>query len=88
LPQANFEVREGLQLEPGDTLFLLTDGVEEACGPGEELFGSQRPLDVVRACRDQVPERMINKLYDAVRAFTGGAPQVDDITAVVVKVST
>jgi serine phosphatase RsbU (regulator of sigma subunit) len=81
-----FEAAPTLQLEPGDLLLLLTDGVVEAHDADEQLFGPQRMLDVVRGCRDRPAREIVNTLFDSVRDFCGARAQFDDMTAVVVKV--
>ncbi len=73
-------------LAPGDILVLLTDGIEEATSPDEALFGIERVFDIVRSSRSEPALVIVQKLYEAVRAFAHHAPQVDDITAIVVKV--
>ena len=74
-----------VSLNPGDILLLPTDGCEEAIGPGEQFFGRRRMFDVVRACRDQSSAQIIQAVHTAVRKFSQGLPQTDDITLVVVK---
>ena len=75
-----------IALAPGDILLLLTDGIEEATSPDESLFGIERVFDIVRASRSETSQAIVQKLYEAVRAFSHHAAQVDDITAIVVKV--
>jgi len=75
-----------LTLVPGDLVVLLTDGIEEASSPAGELFGTERALDVVRSYRDKPARAIVEALYAATREFAQGAPQLDDITAIVVKV--
>jgi PAS domain S-box-containing protein len=75
-----------LALESGDLLVLLTDGIEEAAGPDDEMFGIDRILETVRRHRDQPASQIVRQLYEAVRQFSRHVPQADDITAIVVKV--
>jgi serine phosphatase RsbU (regulator of sigma subunit) len=74
-----------LRLAAGDLMVVLTDGIEEASSPAGELFGAERALEVVRAHRDKPARAIIEDLYAATRSFAQGAPQIDDITAIVVK---
>ena len=71
-----------LRLEPGDTLFLYTDGVTEALDPNEELFGEDRLKAALN--RDEAKELKMNELLPYIRAalrdFADGAEQADDIT--------
>jgi serine phosphatase RsbU (regulator of sigma subunit) len=80
-----FTVSQPVILEPGQTLVLVTDGVEEVDDPSGELFGRERLLETVAANRTEKPQRIVRSLYEAVRSFAGQAPQRDDVTAVVVK---
>ena len=47
---------------------------------------TRRTLDVVRVYRDAPAQQIVENLYYAVRAFSRNEPQVDDITATVIKV--
>ena len=69
-----------VRLEPGDTLFLYTDGVSEAMNVGAEEFGMERlgQLFVNRPPTDAKETTMA--VFKAVHAFAGEIPQSDDIT--------
>ncbi len=71
-----------LELMPGDSIYLYTDGVTEALNPAGELLGDDR---IERILNDHIssadaPEQFVKYIYDAVDAFADGAPQADDIT--------
>jgi serine phosphatase RsbU (regulator of sigma subunit) len=72
-------------LEPGELLVLLTDGMVEAHGPDDKLFGMERVLDVVRAHQGRTARAIVDTLYAAVRAFCGAQTQLDDMTAIIIK---
>ena len=74
-----------LNFIPGDILMLVTDGFVEWANAGGEEFGPQRIEEVIRRCRDMSSERIILELYSAVVRFVGSTPQLDDLTALVVK---
>ncbi|MBN2241547.1 MAG: SpoIIE family protein phosphatase [Acidobacteria bacterium] len=86
MPDHKFTCSDRIQLESGDILALLTDGITEAERPDQEAFGIERTLDYIRAHRHEHVQLIINGLYKAVRDFSDGMPQVDDITAVLCKV--
>ncbi|MGD8454670.1 MAG: SpoIIE family protein phosphatase [Phycisphaerae bacterium] len=70
---------------PGDALVLLTDGFYETLGPGKEQFGEERVTDFVTArARTPLPD-LITELHEAVRDFSAGGPQADDLTAVLIR---
>jgi serine phosphatase RsbU (regulator of sigma subunit) len=74
-------------LAQGDVILLLTDGIDEAVAPDEKLFGVERALDVVRANRAATAQEIVDALFLAVRQFSQDLTQLDDATAVVIKVT-
>lgn len=72
-------------LRAGDLLVLVTDGLLEALSPAGEEFGRERTLDILRAERHRASAEVIQRLFSAVRAFSGRETFADDITAVVIK---
>jgi phosphoserine phosphatase RsbU/P len=69
-----------LRLQPGDTLVLFTDGVSEAVGPLEELYGDERLLGCLEGlCRGPCNEFVRGVLAD-VQTFAAGTPAADDTT--------
>ena len=67
-------------LEPGDGLFLYTDGATESMNAADELFRLPRLMDALAQCKDQAPAQVVASVLDAVDQFAGAAPQADDIT--------
>ena len=84
LPNRTYEAG-ALQLDAGDLLLLYTDGVTEADNLEEEEFGMDRTIDCLKAHRQAQPEIILDYLFEAIDGFAGGAPQHDDITALVLK---
>ena len=69
-----------LQLQPGDRIYLYTDGVTEAANAQNELYGESRLRDVLNRNADK-PTAEICKIVKAdIDAFVGEADQSDDIT--------
>jgi len=87
VPDFTYATSEALQLEPGDLVLCLTDGIAEARTPDQTPFGVDRILEFVRTNRADNARRIVTDLYQAVRAFAQNTPQRDDITAVVLKVN-
>ena len=81
--------KRSIQIEPGDTLVLYTDGITEAQDQREALFGRQRLLEFLGAMSSPNASRPPSALYiqDALLAevhrFMGQAPQSDDMTLIV-----
>jgi len=78
--------RGQISLAPGDLLCLYTDGVTEAESPGEELFGPERLIQVLKSSQRLRVSEIKRKVLEAVTSFTGGTPPEDDITVVLLKV--
>ncbi len=74
-----------LVLQPGDTLFLFTDGVSEAMNPVDEEFGETRLEVVLAQVAHQPVGVLLESVTNAVRDFAAEAPQSDDITCLVVR---
>ena len=68
------------QLNPGDSLFVYTDGVAEATDSHNELFGADRMLDALNANIASTPAELLPAVKRSIDAFVGEAPQFDDIT--------
>ena len=69
-----------LQLEPGDKLFLYTDGVPEATNSENEMFGTDRMLEVLNSDMSASPWKMLREIEIAVNGFMKGAERFDDLT--------
>jgi sigma-B regulation protein RsbU (phosphoserine phosphatase) len=67
-------------LGTGETLFLYTDGVIEATDLQGADFQQHRLLETLRGHPRASAASIVARLEEAVRTFTGGAPQHDDIT--------
>ena len=69
-----------LQLEPGDKLFVYTDGVAEATDAKEELFGTDRMLKALNEAKDQGPKELLHSVRQSIDQFVQDAEQFDDLT--------
>ena len=69
-----------IQLEPGDKLFVYTDGVPEATNSEKELFSTERMLAALNECPDASPQDVLKNVRRAVDDFVHGAEQFDDLT--------
>ena len=76
----NYEQVE-LDLEPGDTIVLYTDGISEAMNARGDVFGSKRMREAL--VRSPVGVELVGQtLLDDVRRFVRGRLQSDDICLV------
>lgn len=73
--------KEGsLTLQPGDRIFLYTDGVPEATNRENELYGNERLYRILNQNKDRTPKELLPEIKADVDLFVGEAPQFDDIT--------
>ncbi|MBO6166988.1 MAG: SpoIIE family protein phosphatase [Kiritimatiellae bacterium] len=73
-------VPKTISLEPGESLFLYTDGVTEALDRKNTLFGEDRLLETIDSAPVDAPRETCEIVRNAVGRFANGAPQADDIT--------
>ncbi|MDX2130245.1 MAG: SpoIIE family protein phosphatase [Chloroherpetonaceae bacterium] len=85
VPKITYESQK-TKLERSEVLFLYTDGITEAENASKELFEPTRLLELLKATRDETALSILNRVIDAVRAFQPPGKQIDDITAICVKV--
>lgn len=88
VPNSVFDIAEEVELDlnPGITTILYTDGVIEAMNDQNEEYGKDRFLDVIRGNIHQLPDEIINEVVNDIHNFTKGIEQHDDITLVAIKV--
>jgi hypothetical protein len=87
LPVAAHYEQSFERMAPGDVLLLYTDGLCEARNPAGEEHGLERMIAVLRreAAKGRTAREVVGRLFEELDAFTGGALQIDDETAVVVR---
>ena len=69
-----------LQLDPGDKLFVYTDGVPEAIDEQVEQYGAQRLTQVLNTVKGRNMKDTLPAVREDIAAFVGAADQFDDIT--------
>ncbi|MBR6399752.1 MAG: serine/threonine-protein phosphatase [Firmicutes bacterium] len=67
-------------MQPGAKLFLYTDGLPEATDKNNEMFGTERALDVLNKYKTSAPKEILNGVKTAVEGFVKDAEQFDDMT--------
>lgn len=67
-------------LNPGDRLFLYTDGVPEATNEVNKLYGEERLVNFFNQNADVNATLLLPALKANIDEFVGNAPQFDDIT--------
>ncbi len=84
LDDLKFEEHEFL-LNPGDTFFVYTDGVAEACNEKGELYGTERLVAALNAGKVSEPHDLLEAVHADLKKFVGEAEQSDDITMLAFK---
>ena len=72
-------------LRSDDSVVLFSDGVSEAMNAGGEEYGDDRLLECVADFSEPECEARLQRIFASVERFTAGAPQHDDVTAMVVR---
>ena len=70
-------------LEPGDCVFVYTDGVTETTNENLELMGEERMIEALNKHKDAGTTEILSKLKGELDSFAGNAPQFDDITMMI-----
>ncbi len=76
---------KNIQLNPGNLLLMYTDGVVEAHNTAQELFGTDRMLEIAHRLKHRSAQDVQDAIVSEVRAFTGSEGQFDDLTLVLLK---
>ncbi len=71
------------KLEPGDSIFVYTDGVPEATNENMELMGEERMLEALNKHKDEGAAALLPAVKSEIDSFAGNAPQFDDITMMI-----
>ena len=77
--------QEMVNLEPGDTVVLFTDGVTEAMNADNQQFGMSRLKEVFDDRQPKSAMAANEAVFENVRKFAGDAPQSDDITCLTLR---
>jgi sigma-B regulation protein RsbU (phosphoserine phosphatase) len=77
--------RRSIDVRPGDSVVLYTDGVTEAMNEGDELFGDERLLAHLAHHPGASAAETVAGLVQAVRAFVGKREPADDLAIVALR---
>jgi len=79
------ENRSG-RLSPGTIVAVGTDGIWEARGPGDTMFGKERFRQIIRREASRPARQILDSVYGELGRFTSGYKPEDDITLVIIKI--
>lgn len=74
-----------LQMEPGDSLFLYTDGLTEIFNAKGDEYGLRRVESLIARHACTSPEKLLSVCLDEIRDFSAGAKRTDDLTLLVLQ---
>ena len=77
--------QEEIQLSTGNLLAVFSDGVSEALNPAGEEYGEARTQSAITPIRQESSDVVLESLLESVRTFAHGAPQNDDVSALIVR---
>ena len=81
---AKFGERE-VDLRPGESFLIYTDGVTEAMNEARDLFGEDRLLAAVEGGASLSTEKLTERVVEKVEDFVQEAERSDDITLLAVR---
>lgn len=76
-----------IQLQPGDEIYLYTDGITEAHNENNQLFGEKRLLDSLNSTQNMTVDEICQKVKSDVDEFVGSKEQFDDITMLCIRLN-
>ena len=74
-----------VKLNPGDLVFLFTDGLSEAMDADENEYGEDRIRQFITELREHEPDHIMNSILADVYDFSPVSPPADDTTVVAIK---
>ena len=80
----NYEGQE-TQLQPGDMMFLYTDGLSEAMNINQEQFGREHVVQLASEHSTDTAQQLVAFMEDEVKRHAGDAEQSDDITLMAIR---
>jgi sigma-B regulation protein RsbU (phosphoserine phosphatase) len=75
----------GVRLNPGDSLFLYTDGLLEATDRSSREYGIEKLSKIVSENHSLPPGQIISACLRDLTAFQSGEPRTDDLTMMVIR---
>jgi sigma-B regulation protein RsbU (phosphoserine phosphatase) len=74
-----------VMLQPGETLFLVTDGITEAMNTEEAMFGENRTQESLLAHSGESLDQLVENTIKDVQTFAGAQEQSDDMTCLALR---
>jgi sigma-B regulation protein RsbU (phosphoserine phosphatase) len=74
-----------IHLDPGDFLFMYTDGVTDSRNEKKEFFGDHRLAELILSNKKEAIKAVVEHVFAGAEQFGGDAQQYDDTTAMALK---
>jgi serine phosphatase RsbU (regulator of sigma subunit) len=84
LDEASYPIGSA-RLDPGDFLFMCSDGVNETVGPDGQQFGLERLAELLESLAGRPPEEVRHTVEERLEQHSSGTRQPDDLTIIVVQ---
>jgi sigma-B regulation protein RsbU (phosphoserine phosphatase) len=85
-PGVNYD-EVSLPLQRDDLFVFCSDGIFEAMNEEGSELGARRLCDIVQRHQGGSARAIVDAIFEAVTVFRGSSPQLDDMTAVAVKIT-
>ena len=69
-----------IELEPGDKVFVYSDGIPEAINENVEQYGTERMIEALNLVKNETMRDTLPAITESVNIFKGKADQFDDMT--------
>lgn len=74
-----------IDLEDGDAVLMMTDGLAEVVNPSGELLGYERASELFAQVADLQPDAALQQILQSAAVFNEGTPLQDDLTLLLLK---
>ena len=81
-----YDQQEEFDLQPGDALVLMSDGLPERLNEADEELGYPKTQELFAAAAEKTPEEICADLLKGGDEWAAGRPQEDDVTFIVIEV--
>ena len=77
--EAEFE-DHSIQLQPGDCLYIYSDGITEATNEQKDMLNTEGLIQIVDQARGLPLDERIREVMEGLRKWCGSAPFADDVS--------
>lgn len=74
-----------IELQPGETFIVFSDGVTEAMSEAGQFFGMERLINTIKRYKDRPADKLGDAITQQVEYFAGNAPRSDDLSLIILR---